>query len=193
MGTRGPWLPSSSHLFAAVVLATACTVLVSCYTSQNNIATHAVVHSNGPMVLVVGSLLGCQGTEQMSLQQLTAAAQQTASQMIQPGSAAALSAASGHIQVGCSMQLHPQGSQSSTTGNWQQGPYQQQQELQVADLDALDCILHEEQSTAGVLYIFLLQSTGGWPTAILGRDCTLLRAHLQILRVVCSGDLAVRS
>jgi hypothetical protein len=162
---------------AAVVLATACTLLVSSYTpivaptTAADAQATAAGRNNSPITLVVGRLLRCQGTAQMSLQQLTAAAQQAASGLAQAETAAVLNGASGLVQVGCSMQRHPklarESSQpdesvqlQSTDSSWKQGPYQQQQTLQVTGLDALDCILLEEQSVVETPYVFLLQNSG---------------------------------
>lgn len=180
------WLPSSTQLFATIVVAAVLTVVFSFATTPasasqdtpDRSSTKLVGQSN--VIFAVGRLVDCKFPDGVSLNVLTS----TAKAVVTGGdtdSAALLHGGTASVSVGCSLQLTK--SDSSEKNSWQAGPFDQQQELQLSGIDALDCLVH-----GGEFHNRVDQA----PYAILLRAAGRRGTSLAVL-VVSAGMVAVSS
>lgn len=151
------WLPSSTQLFAAVVVATVLTIAISLNSRPvfvNKViadATSSTLKGHTELIFAVGQLVQCQTPNVVSLDVLTATAK-----ALKKGASAStglLSNATALVSVGCSLQW--------SADNWVAGPYSQQQQLHVSGVDTLDCLVRQSgKQVDPAPYVFLLHSAG---------------------------------
>lgn len=156
------WLPSSTQLFATVLVLSACGVAFS-LTSQT---TSASANKDAQVIFVVGRIVQCRAPQQAMNPGTAAAAQAVAQGRRTPARADLSFATAGStiavVRAGCSLQLTDL---RKPGREWVAGPYTQAQELQISGVDMLDCLVHDAQQQQGgstsepPAYAFLLWST----------------------------------
>lgn len=153
------WLPSSTQLFAVVLIASVLAVGLSTAATHKQPVGVASLHLP-TVTIAVGRLLQCQQVQQSTVQQLQAtAAAVSAGQAINGG--LQRQTAVGLVEVGCSMHLPPAGSSVvPSKAAWQPGPVQEQH-LHVSGVDSLDCLMQSSMpADSRTPYIWLLRSSG---------------------------------
>lgn len=153
------WLPSSTQLFAAALLLSACGVAFS-FTSQ---PTSASASKHIHVIFAVGRMVQCRASQQASGSPAVTAAAQAVAQGRTPARAdsfARAGSATAVVRAGCSLQLTDL---QKPGRQWVAGPYTQAQELQISGVDVLDCLVHAEQqggpTSEPPAYALLLRST----------------------------------
>jgi len=153
------WLPSSTQLFATVLVASVLAVGLSTAATNKQLDEFASLHQP-TAIIAVGRLLQCQQVEEPTVQQLQAtAAAVSAGQAI--NWSLQRRTAVGLVEEGCSMHL-PSARSNMLPGKatWQPGPVQQQH-LHVSGVDSLDCLMQSSMpADSRTPYIWLLRSSG---------------------------------
>lgn len=175
------WLPSSTQLFAAVLLLSACGVVFSLATQP----TSTSASKDAQVIFAVGRMVQCKAPQQANGSPVTAAAVAQRRTPARAGSFDGTGSATAVVRAGCSLQLTDL---QKPGRQWVAGPYTQAQELelQITGVDVLDCLVHAEQqgnpTSEPPAYVFLLRST-----TTTGKTLKLNLAHDMAWKALCMG------